>query len=79
MGIDHEKPLSGTTPPYRQHVVICTGRDDWASRIEKEEGPNLAKGLKELVGPKGEFHDVCVHILARLAGPQTFTKKFVAL
>ena len=61
IGINTKKTLSGTTPPYKQHVVICTGKDDWASRIEKEEGPNFARGLKELVGPKGEFHDVCLH------------------
>lgn len=56
--IDREKPLANTAPPYNQHVVIGTGRDDWASRIEKEEGPNLAKGLKELLGLNGEFHHV---------------------
>ncbi|MCJ1463329.1 hypothetical protein MMC07_001936 [Pseudocyphellaria aurata] len=54
--IDRDKPLANTTPPYTQHVVISTGHDDWASRIENEEGPNLAKGLKELLGRNGELH-----------------------
>lgn len=53
--IDRDKPLANTAPPYTQHVVISTGRDDWASRIESEDGPNLAKGLKELLGRNGEF------------------------
>ena len=36
-----------------------TGRDDWASRIEDDaEAPNLAKELKALLGPKGEFYEV---------------------
>ena len=58
--IDHKLPLAGTKPGYAQHIVICTGRDDWPSRIEDEEGPNLAKELKALLGPKGRFHDVCI-------------------
>ncbi|MCJ1318319.1 hypothetical protein MMC15_003647 [Xylographa vitiligo] len=57
LDIDHKRPLAGTKPPYAQHIVVCTGRDDWPSRIEDEEGPNLAKELKKLLGPKGQFHD----------------------
>ena len=44
--------------PYAQHVVINTGKTEWKSRIEDEEGPNLARELKALLGPKGPFHDV---------------------
>ena len=50
-------------PPYAQHVVVRTGKDDWASRIEEEEagtGVNFARGLKELVGRGGRFFDVCM-------------------
>ena len=59
-------------PPHARHVVICTGRSDWASRIEDEEASvlgddqegkiraNLAKALKRLVGPGGKYHDVCL-------------------
>ncbi|MCJ1434884.1 hypothetical protein MMC27_004254 [Xylographa pallens] len=57
LAIDHQLPLAGTKPPYAQHIVICTGRDDWPSRIEDEDGPNLAKELKGLLGPKGRFHN----------------------
>ena len=42
------------------HIVVHTGRDDWASRIEEdEEKPNIAKELKALLGPKGKFYEVC--------------------
>ena len=61
--IDRDKPLANTAPTYNQHVVISTGRDDWASRIESEDGPNMAKDLKELLGLKGEFHHVRHHQL----------------
>ncbi|MCJ1381043.1 hypothetical protein MMC17_004152 [Xylographa soralifera] len=57
LDINYKLPLAGTKPPYAQHIVICTGRDDWSSRIEDEEGPNLAKELKTLLGPKGQFHN----------------------
>ena len=59
LDIDHEKPLSGTMPPYAQHVVIRTGRNDWSSKIEDEPGVNFARELKMLVGRSGKFHDVC--------------------
>lgn len=51
-------------PAYNQHVVICTGKDDWPSRIEdgKTPGffgqPDLAHFLKSLLGPMGSLHDV---------------------
>ena len=67
LDIDHERRMEGTMPPYAQHVVIRTGRKDWASRIEDEEEKhrtNLAKRLKELVGRGGKSHDVCVHVYA---------------
>ena len=59
--INRIKPLINTVPRHSKHLVVHTGRDDWASRIEDdEEKPNIAKELKALLGPKGEFHEVCV-------------------
>lgn len=52
-------------PPYAQHVVVRTGRDDWGSKIEDEDvsvegtGMNFARSLKELVGRGGKYFDVC--------------------
>ncbi len=51
--------------PYAKHVVISTGKSDWKSKIEDEEGPNLARKLKALLGPKGRFHDVCKRPVTR--------------
>lgn len=65
LDIDHQRPLSGTIPGYNQHVVICTGKDDWPRRIEDESTTGLfgrrrpfARYLKGQVGPKGDLHDV---------------------
>ena len=62
LAIDHEKPLSATMPPYAQHVVIRTGKNDWSSKIEDDpemgEGVNFARELKRLVGRGGRLHDV---------------------
>ena len=65
-------------PPYAQHVVVRTGMDDWASRIEEEEeeekkeeagrGVNFVRGLKELVGRGGRFFDVCMDLVVWLVG-----------
>ena len=52
LDIDHEQPLAGKIPLYDQHVVLCTGKTDWASRIEDDEGGNLVKGLKHFVVTK---------------------------
>ena len=65
--IDHERALNGTMPPYAQHVVVRTGRDDWGSRIEDEgesvegTGMNFARSLKGLVGKGGRFFNVCMY------------------
>lgn len=57
--IDRKKPLINTISPHAKHVVVHTGRVDWAKRIEDDvETPNIAKELKALLGPKGPFYDV---------------------
>ncbi len=57
--IDHTSPLNGAISSYAQHVLVCTGKDDWPSRIEEDNsGDNLAADLRELVGPRGKFSDV---------------------
>jgi hypothetical protein len=45
--------------PYAEQVLICTGKDDWLSKIEDENsGDNLAADLKELLGRGGMYADV---------------------
>lgn len=46
---------------YAEQVVVCTGKDDWASNIEQEEGATgeFVRGLKGVVGRGGVGSDVC--------------------
>ncbi|KAH8821429.1 FMI1 protein [Xylogone sp. PMI_703] len=56
--IDHKRPLNGTMAAYAEQVLICTGKDDWPSRIEEENsGDNLAADIKELLGKGGIYSD----------------------
>ncbi|TPX10890.1 uncharacterized protein E0L32_008096 [Thyridium curvatum] len=56
--IDHKGVLNGNITSYYEHVLICTGRTDWPSRIEEENsGDNLAADLKELFGRGGVYSD----------------------
>lgn len=57
--IDYKTNLNGLISNYAQHVLICTGKDDWPSKIEEDNsGDNLAADLKELVGRGGVYNDV---------------------
>ncbi|KAK8034338.1 Sucraseferredoxin-like protein [Apiospora rasikravindrae] len=63
--IDKTSPLNGVMASYAEQLLICTGKDDWPSRIEEENsGDNLAADLKELLGRGGlysdPFHNVSV-------------------
>ncbi|KAI9835239.1 MAG: hypothetical protein M1837_003877 [Sclerophora amabilis] len=55
--IDYEKPLNGSMAAYAQQLLICTGKDDWPSKIEEGEDGVIAKGLSELLGRGGKFSD----------------------
>lgn len=47
--IDRTSPLLHTAPAYAHHVVVNTGKADWASRIQDEEEGgmgNVVKGLR---------------------------------
>lgn len=57
--VDYKAKLNGVITNYREHVLICTGKDDWPSRIEEDSsGDNLAADLKELFGRGGVYSDV---------------------
>jgi hypothetical protein len=45
---------------YAQHVVICSEKADWSSRIEDEEGTSgdFVRGLKKVIGRGGKRFDV---------------------
>ncbi|CAN8095466.1 unnamed protein product [Discula destructiva] len=56
--IDHKGKLNGLISSYAEQVLICTGKDDWPSRIEEDNsGDNLAADLKELFGRGGVYSD----------------------
>ncbi|KAI1497567.1 Sucraseferredoxin-like protein [Biscogniauxia marginata] len=58
LDIDYEGKLNGLIVSYADQVLICTGKDDWTSRIEDENsGDNLAADLKELIGRGGVYSD----------------------
>lgn len=61
LDIDFKSNLNGVISGYAEQVLVCTGRDDWTSRIEDEcDGDNLAADLKELFGRGGRYSDVSV-------------------
>lgn len=57
--IDHATKLNGTMAPYAEQVLICTGKDDWPSKIQDENnGENLATEFQRLLTRGGEYADV---------------------
>lgn len=59
LDIDQKSNLNGVISGYAEQVLICTGKDDWTSKIEDENsGDNLAADLKELFGRGGKYTDV---------------------
>ncbi|KAF2128816.1 hypothetical protein P153DRAFT_423297 [Dothidotthia symphoricarpi CBS 119687] len=65
LDIDRAAPLLNTMAAYAQHVVVCTGKEDWSSNIEQEEGGTgeFVRGLKGVVGRGGEGFDPFNNIL----------------
>ncbi|KAF9892163.1 hypothetical protein FE257_002569 [Aspergillus nanangensis] len=65
--IDYDQPLNGTMAAYAQQILVCTGQNDWTSRIENDgENQNwgdLVRGLKRLMGRGGRYADPFNNIL----------------
>ncbi|TGJ80508.1 hypothetical protein E0Z10_g8253 [Xylaria hypoxylon] len=56
--LDYNGKLNGLISNYAEQVLVCTGQNDWPSRIEEESsGDNLAADLKELIGRGGIYSD----------------------
>ena len=45
-------------PTYAEQVLISTGKDDWTSRIEDDEGSELVRQIKNFLGRNGKYSDV---------------------
>lgn len=60
LDIDRKTPLLNTMAAYSEQVIICTGKEDWTSNIENEEGATgeFVKGLKSVIGKGGIGFDV---------------------
>ncbi|KAG6045849.1 hypothetical protein E4U17_008107 [Claviceps sp. LM77 group G4] len=57
--IDHTSRLNGVIASYSEHVLVCTGQDDWASKIEDENGgDNLVADLGDIILRKGVRGDL---------------------
>lgn len=54
-GLEIDRDSKMTFSPYRQHIVVCTGQNDWASKIELDVNTSpLTRHLKALLGPQGK-------------------------
>lgn len=69
LDIDYKGKLNGLITSYAEQVLICTGKSDWPSRIEEDNGgDNLAADLKELLGRGGVYSDVSFLLHLRTSG-----------
>lgn len=64
LDIDQKQNLNGTMAPYAEQVLICTGKNDWSSRIEDDEDSVMARAVKGFFGRQGIYSDVrgCFHL-----------------
>jgi hypothetical protein len=58
LDIEREQNINGSMPTYAEQVLISTGKNDWTSRIEDDEGSALVCQIKDFLGPKGKYSDV---------------------
>lgn len=60
----HIAPGPMAMPAYDRHVVVWTGRSDWASRIEDDQDAgqssdiNIARNVRESLNKSGLWHNV---------------------
>ncbi|KAH8712207.1 hypothetical protein GQ44DRAFT_742587 [Phaeosphaeriaceae sp. PMI808] len=77
LDIDRQTPLLNTMATYSEQVVLCTGKDDWQSNIEQEEGPTgeFVKGLKGVIGKGGSGFDPFYNVIVTASSlPASSTK-----
>ena len=87
LDIDCEQSLNGTMAAYSEQVLVCTGRGDWKSKIEDEEGEHgeFVRQLRALLSRGGKFCDVSLipkthhapPVSSRLSVPPLRTSVFV--
>lgn len=68
LDIEREQNISGSMASYAEQVLVCTGRNDWKSKIEDEDEAVLVKQLKSFLGRGGKYSDVRAHVPPWRAG-----------
>ncbi|UPX18360.1 Leucine--tRNA ligase [Ascochyta rabiei] len=85
LDIDRKTPLLNTMAPYAEQVLICTGKEDWTSKLEDEGGATgeFVKGLKGVIGKGGPAFDPFTNILVTASSlpaspsPETSTTAYL--
>jgi len=73
LDIDREQSLNGTMAAYTEQILVCTGREDWKSRIEDEgEHGEFVRQLRALLSRGGKFCDVSLIPKIHHAPPVSF-------
>ncbi|KAL5448200.1 hypothetical protein PMIN07_009433 [Paraphaeosphaeria minitans] len=69
LDIDRTTPLLHTMAPYTEQVVLCTGKDDWSSRIDDEDSAagDFVRGLGAEIGRGGKGFDPFTNVLTTLS------------
>ncbi|KAF2250662.1 hypothetical protein BU26DRAFT_268090 [Trematosphaeria pertusa] len=69
LDIDRKTPLLNTMASYTEQVLICTGKEDWSSRIEDEQSSAGAfvRGLRAEIGKGGKGFDPFNNVLITAA------------
>ncbi|KXS96008.1 hypothetical protein AC578_3911 [Pseudocercospora eumusae] len=63
LDIERESNINGSMASYAEQVLICTGKNDWKSRIEDEEDAVLVRQLKGFLTRGGKYADPYHNIL----------------
>lgn len=58
LDIDLKQNLNGTMAPYAEQILVCTGKNDWSSRIESDPDSIMARGIKSFFVRDGIYSDV---------------------
>lgn len=67
LDIEREQNINGSMAAYAEQVLISTGRSDWKSKIEDEDGGILVKQLKGFLARGGKYSDVSDFLLQDFA------------
>ncbi|EME86050.1 uncharacterized protein MYCFIDRAFT_131908 [Pseudocercospora fijiensis CIRAD86] len=63
LDIDRESNINGSIASYAEQLLVCTGKNDWKSRIEEEEDAVLVRRLKGFLTKGGKYADPYHNIL----------------